>query len=425
VTLESDLEPSIDAVNARPLGARVRFGGRVTARDDTSARVEDAFAAVIVEGAGLPEPGALVRIEGVRTAAGVVAGEVVEPSPLPSPPLRVSRSASVKREREPEAFPRAGGEFRAMTDHARLRARGLRLRAEVLRGIRGYFDARGFLEVETPAAVPSPGMDLHLTALEVRGMRAERWLVTSPEYQMKRLLVGGLTRIYQTCRAFRADESGSRHQPEFAMLEWYRAFEDAESVMRDTEALVAELARARHGSPTLPGSQGPIDVTTPWERMPVARAFEVYAGLDVWSVLPDEEAFFRILVDRIEPQLGRVRPVFLTEWPASMASLAQLIPGRTPAVADRFEAFVDGMELCNGFGELTDAAEQRARLVADQEERRRLGMTVHVLDERFLAALEEGMPPSGGNALGIDRLVMLLLGARDLREVIAFPEERV
>lgn len=400
------IEPSIEAVNARPLGARVRFGGRITARDGVCARVEDAIAAVLVDTSSAPEEGTLVLVDGARTESGVRA-DSVEPVGGGAP------------------FPRSGGEFRALTDTARLRARGLRMRAEVLRGIRTYFDARGFLEVETPSAVPSPGMDLHLAALEVRGMRKERWLVTSPEYQMKRLLVGGLSRIYQTCRAFRADESGTRHQPEFAMLEWYRAFEDAESVMRDTEELVATLAIARHGTATLPGSAGPIDVTAPWERLPVADAFTRYAGLDVWQVLPDEEEFFRILVDRIEPQLGRTRPVFLTEWPASMASLARLIPGRTPAVADRFEAFVDGMELCNGFGELTDAAEQRARLTHDQEERARLGMTVHLLDERFLSALEEGMPPSGGNALGIDRLVMLLLGARDLRDVIAFPEERV
>lgn len=406
-SLASTLEPSIDSVNARPPGARVRFGGRVTARDGTSARIEDAFGAVIVTTGAPPEEGTLVVVDGTRSASGVLAGHV----------------EAVGAARVP--FPRAGGEFRALTDSGRLRARGLRARAEVLRGIRAYFDAQGFLEVETPSAVLSPGMDLHLTALEVRGIGAERWLVTSPEYQMKRLLVGGLSRIYQTGRAFRADESGARHQPEFSMLEWYRGFEDAESVMRDTEELVQGLAIARHGTATLPGGEGPIDVTAPWQRLPVSQAFESLAGVDMWQVLPDEESFFRTLALVIEPKLGRSRPVFLTEWPASMASLARLIPGRTPPVADRFEAFVDGMELCNGFGELTCPVEQRARLERDRAERARLGLTVHALDERFLSSLEEGMPPSGGNALGIDRLVMLLLGAQDLREVMGFPQDRI
>lgn len=398
---------SVEQVLASAPGTSVRFGGRVTARDDAHVRVEDALAAVLVRGAFEGVEGTLVVVVGERTTEGVTAN-AIESVHAPS-----------------VAFPRPGGDVRALTDHGRRRARALVARRRVLAGIRRFFEGRGFLEVETPSAVPSPGMDLHLGALEVRGLAGPRWLATSPEYQMKRLLAGGLHRIYQLGRAFRADESGVRHQPEFTMLEWYRGFEDAEAVMRDTEELVLALSEEMNGAARLDGSRGPIDVTTPWERLPVAEAFRRYASVDVASVLPDEERFFRILVEQIEPELGRTRPVFLTEWPLSMASLARVVPGSDPPVADRFEAFVDSLELCNGFGELTDPVEQRTRFEHDQRERARLGLPVYPLDERFLAALEEGMPPSGGNALGVDRLVMLLTGVRDLRDVIAFSDERL
>lgn len=410
--MSADLLASVEQVHRSPEGAAVRFGGRVTACGGGALRVDDALASVLVAWADAQVEGSLVVVTGVRTARGVDA-------------------SSVERVAAPmAAFPRAGGEFRALTDHARRRAGSLVRRAEILRGIRRFFDGLGFLEVETPSAVPSPGMDLHLSALEVRGLRgadgpAARWLATSPEYQMKRLLAGGLSRIYQLGRSYRADESGSRHQPEFTMLEWYRGFEDVEAVMRDTEQLVAALALETRGSTTIEGSRGPIDLAAPWERLTVRDAFARYAQLDVFAVLPDEERFFRVLVEQIEPELGRTRPVLLTEWPASMASLARLIPGSDPPVAERFEAFVDSLELCNGFGELTDPVEQRARFGADQRARRALGLDVYPIDERFLGALEEGLPPSGGNALGVDRLVMLLTGARDLRDVIAFSDERL
>jgi lysyl-tRNA synthetase class 2 len=331
-------------------------------------------------------------IEGVRTASGVEASGVEVLRPALS------------------SFP--GVDRRALGP----RAEALWARAAILDRVRAWFTERDFLHVETPCAVPSPGLDVHLSALEVGGLRAPRWLATSPEYQMKRLLVAGHPRIFQIGRAFRADESGHLHQPEFAMLEWYRAFAGASDVMRDTEALVASLATKTTS----------LDVATPWERLTVADAFDRHAGIALETVLPDEERFFSILVDRIEPKLGLDRPVFLTEWPASMASLARVVPGsRGTMVADRFEAYVNGIELCNGFGELTDPVEQRRRLEHDQRERARLGLPVYPIDERFLAALDEGMPPSGGNALGLDRLVMLLLGARDVRDVIAFPDDRL
>jgi lysyl-tRNA synthetase class 2 len=301
----------------------------------------------------------------------------------------------------------------------------LRGRARAARGVRDFFDARGFLEVETPLMVPSPGLEVHLDAFEVRGAGEPRWLITSPEYHMKRLLAGGASRIYQLAKCFRRGEAGHLHQPEFTMLEWYRAPGGSADVMADTEQLVAELARAASGgSAELSGVHAPCDVTPPWPRRTVAELFERLAGLEVQEVLPDEERFFRIWIERIEPHLGRGRPVFVTGWPAPMASLARLDP-EDPSIADRFEAYVDGVELCNGFGELVDPDEQRRRLQNDQNRRQQLGKPVYPLDERFVQALEDGIPPSGGNALGFDRLVMLLLGARDIRDVVAFDVERL
>ncbi len=390
-----------------PAGTSLEVGGRITLREGRRARIEDALDAIDAQGEGWPEEGSLVVVGGTRTEQGIAVG----------------RLEVVGRPTAP--FPRAGGEVRALTDGGRRRARALVARHTVLDAIRTFFRDRGFVEVETPCAVPSPGLDVHLAALGVTGLRAERWLATSPEYQMKRLLVGGMPRIFQLGRAFRADESGARHQPEFTLLEWYRGFSHAEAVMRDTEELVLALALELNGTSEVTTERGPLDVQTPWERLPVAHAFARYAGADLAEVLPDEERFFRILVEQVEPELGRGRPVFLTEWPPTMASLARLVPGSSPPVADRFEAFVDTLELCNGFGELTDPVEQRRRLEHDRLERARLGLPVYPLDERFVSALEEGMPPSGGNALGVDRLLMLLTGARDLRDVIAFPDDRL
>ena len=385
---------SIRAATEVAAGTRVRVGGRIVLRDGDRARLSDALGAIDVFGATWPDEGALVEVEGLRSARGIEV-ETIQVHFVPS------------------RFGHASSEHHAIG----ARARALETRAKILASIRAYFASQAFLEVETPCAVPSPGLDLHLAALSVGGLRSERWLATSPEYQMKRLLVGGLPRIFQLGRAFRRDESGHRHQPEFTMLEWYRAYEDAESVMRDTEQLVGTATSAIDFA---------RDLSPPWPRIPVARAFETYAGIAMRDVLPDEEKFFRILTERIEPRLGIEKPVFLTEWPTSMASLARVVRGSTgELVADRFEAYVDGMELCNGFGELTDPAEQRRRLEHDRSERARLGLDVYPLDERFLAALEEGMPPAGGNALGVDRLVMLLSGASDVRDVIAFPDDRL
>lgn len=271
--------------------------------------------------------------------------------------------------------------------------------------------------------VPSPGLEVHLDAIAVRPATGPRWLHTSPEYQMKRLLGEGLERIYQICKCFRKGERGHLHHEEFAMLEWYRAAAGSSEVMADTEQLVAALASGPEGArPTVQVQGRWVDVTPPWERVTVEEAFRRHAEVDVWALLDDEEAFFRTFVERVQPSLGQQRATFLVAWPAPMASLARLDPD-DPRVADRFEAFIGGIELCNGFGELVDPVEQRRRLERDQADRRRLGKPVYPLDERFLEALERGIPPSGGNALGLDRLIMLLLGEDGLDEVVAIPPE--
>ncbi|MCA9578825.1 MAG: EF-P lysine aminoacylase GenX [Myxococcales bacterium] len=316
-----------------------------------------------------------------------------------------------------------------MHDDDGRRLKNVVLRARLMRAVRHYFDDQGFVEVETPLAVPSPGLDTHLDAFELGGARAPRWLITSPEYQMKRLLAGGLTRIYQTCRCFRRDEAGALHQPEFSMLEWYRGGAGADDVMADTEALVAHAAWALRGGGDealrVPGRTQVIDLSPPWPRLTVAEAFRRYADADADALArTDETRFFDVYTAEVEPQLGRDKPVFLTHWPASMASLARLVPA-DPAHAERFEAIVDGVELCNGFGELIDAAEQERRLRRDQDARRDAGLPVYPIDERFLDALREGLPPSGGNALGLDRLLMLLTGATHIDDVCAIPHDRL
>ncbi len=292
----------------------------------------------------------------------------------------------------------------------------LELRAGAFSAIRRFFGEREFIEVDTPSVVPSPGLDPHLAAFEVRTPKGKPvgWLATSPEYQMKRLLSAGAKRIFQLSRSYRADEQGQHHEREFTMLEWYRADAGSEDVIRDTEALVAFVAESL--------DQPAPEVQPPWERMTVEDALQFHANVTLESLVDDEESFFRVWVEQVQPRLGGEQPVVVTDWPASMASLARI---KDNGMADRFEAFYRGVELCNGFGELTDPDEQRRRFERDQEQRRALGVAVYPIDERFLDALKSGMPESGGNALGVERLLMLLLGADSIQAVMPFPEERL
>lgn len=300
-------------------------------------------------------------------------------------------------------------------------------RSELLAGTRAFFAGRGFTEVETPVLVPSPGMDLHLDAFPVDAGRAgRRYLATSPEYQMKRLLAGAGAgepgrRHYQITRAFRRGELGVRHNPEFTLLELYRAPGTMEDVIRDTEQLVARLTG---GFVQLGARARAVDVRPPLPRLAVADAFERWAGVPARDVVElaeaDEDQFYRLLVERVEPALeAEPRGVFLWDYPACQASLARRRPG-APELAERFELYVAGVELCNGFGELVDPAEQRARFEADAAARAAAGLDVYPVDEALLEALAH-VPPAGGVAIGLDRVFALACGSTSIADVIAFP----
>ncbi|WP_428484062.1 EF-P lysine aminoacylase EpmA [Rhodopila sp.] len=328
----------------------------------------------------------------------------------------------------------------------------LRRRAALTDAVRGFFHARSYTEVETPYAVATPGEEVHLrpfATLRERpdGSHENLWLHTSPEFGMKRLLVAQAGPIFQFARVWRNGEAGALHAPEFTMLEWYRPGAGLDDLIGETVSLLRAV---------LPGVVTCRGVTTDLgriERMTVAEAFSRHAGVDLLAIGEDapalaaaagtrlrdgetwEDLFFRLLLERIEPHLGRDHATFLTHWPAAQAALARRDPA-DPRVAERFELFVCGIELANAFVELTDPVEQRARFVADRA--RRHGMTDPgvtkpnvtkpgvigtdwPLDEDFLTALAFGMPPSAGIALGFDRLAMIAAGAGRISQVLWLP----
>ncbi len=318
------------------------------------------------------------------------------------------------------------------------RAANLRTRGDILDATRAFFRARGFTEVETPALQLSPGLEPHLRPFATRlaeplgaGERT-MYLHTSPEYAMKKLLAAGIARPYQLARVFRNGERGALHHPEFTMLEWYRANETYDAIMADCLDLLAAAA------PHLRRGELACDARAPAERLTVAQAFARHADIDVLATAGDagclaaearrigvdpggtddwEDIFFKVFLDRIEPKFGHPAPTLLTEYPASMAALARLKPGN-PRVAERFELYVCGVELANGFGELDDPGEQRRRFDSDRARRRALyGDEGPPIDEDFLAALA-AMPPAAGVALGFDRLVMLATGAARIEDVL-------
>jgi lysyl-tRNA synthetase class 2 len=272
------------------------------------------------------------------------------------------------------------------------------------------------LEVETPLRIPSPAPERHIDP-EPSG---NRFLITSPELQMKRLVAAGYERVFQICRCFRRGERGSRHLPEYTMLEWYRTGARLDALMADCEALLVGAREAVGDSPPGNALEAGVDFAPPFERMEVQEAFSRFAG---WrpGALPDPHRFDRDLVDKVEPALPGKRPVFLVGYPRSMASLARIDPADDER-AERVELYAGGLELANGFCELTCAVEQRERFERESAERAAAGKTVAPLDEYFLEALAQGLPEAAGMALGIDRLVMLLTGAREIDEVVAFPE---
>jgi lysyl-tRNA synthetase class 2 len=311
----------------------------------------------------------------------------------------------------------------------------LRLRARLLARTRAFFAARGVVEVETPQLSAATVTDLHLASLATvvsgagRGGRRTLYLQTSPEYSMKRLLAAGSGPIYQLARAFRDGEAGSRHNPEFTLLEWYRPGFDHHALMDEVEALLSELlgtaAAERFSYRDLFRQHLGVDPLA----SPVADLDRAAAAGGIRSPAfetGDRDGRLDLLLSHlIEPRLARDRPTFVYDYPASQAALARLRtdPDGT-AVAERFEVFAGGLELANGFHELADAAEQRRRFEADLARRRAAGLPEPPIDERLLAALAAGLPDCAGVALGFDRLVMLAAGVRTIAEVIAFPLDR-
>lgn len=325
----------------------------------------------------------------------------------------------------------------------------LRRRARLVAETRGFFSARGYTEVETPSLVPVPGMEVHLRAfrsawrphLGAGGAARTLWLRTSPELALKRLLVAGAGPVFELARVWRNGEAGTLHAPEFTMLEWYRPGLPFAGLMDETEAFVRAVC------PPVVGHAGvETDLRLPFRRLTVAQAFaEHCGGIDILATEGDaarlraearsagiaprdgegwEDLFFRLLLERVEPRIGRDRATFLTHWPAPQAALARRDPADGRA-ALRFELYAAGVELANAFDELTDAAEQRARFVRDVAERRRLHGDAEdgswEVDEDFLRALEHGMPAGSGIALGFDRLAMLASGARRIEDVLWLP----
>jgi lysyl-tRNA synthetase class 2 len=344
----------------------------------------------------------------------------------------------------------------------------LRARRRVLAALRGHLESDDFVEVETAILQVSPGNETHLHAFATElagpgGGRRPLYLHTSPEFACKKLLAAGERRIFEFARVFRNRERGALHHPEFTMLEWYRTGEPVEALMEDCENFLA-IAAAAAGTDRFMFRGREADPAAPPERITVAEAFSLYAGIDLMATLgtgrpdvrksdtgkpdagkpggrpPDRDGlavqaraagirladddtwsdiFSRILVERVEPRIGNGRATFLTEYPAHEAALARPKPS-DPRVAERFELFACGVELANGFGELTDPALQRLRLDAEMDRKERLYGERYPIDEDFLAALAR-MPPASGCALGFDRLVMLAARAARIDQVMWTP----
>ncbi len=321
-------------------------------------------------------------------------------------------------------------------------------RNRITSAIRAWFEAREFVEVETPALQVSPGNEAHLhafatEAIDLSGVRAPLYLRTSPEFAAKKLLAAGEPRTFELARVWRNRERGPLHHPEFTLLEWYRTGEPYETLMADCADLLA-LAAETAGSKTLSFRGESIDPTDEPERVTLAEAFDRFAGIDLLARLDDRDAlaaaaqaqgvriaaddtwadvFSRILVEKIEPNLGRERATILCEYPVSEAALARP-KASDPRVAERFELYACGVELANCFGELTDPAEQRRRFEAEMAEKQRVYGERYPIDEDFLTALAS-MPQASGGALGLDRLVMLATGASRIEQVLWAPVAEV
>jgi len=294
----------------------------------------------------------------------------------------------------------------------------LQRRARIIDTIRKFFVHNEYLEVETPIRIPAPAPEAHIDAVESGGW----FLQTSPELCMKRLLAAGIHRIFQICKCFRQGERGRLHLPEMTLLEWYRVDSNYLDLMDECEALINTIARLNGSQEDILFYQGKeIKLIPPWPRLSVSDAFEKFSPIPLNTAL-EQGQFDDIMVERIEPNLGQTQPVFLYDYPASRGALARLKP-QDLRYAERFELYIGGLEICNAFSELSDPIEQRERFERQQDHRRKSGKPVYPMPQKFLAALGN-MPAAAGNALGIDRLVMLFSDSKQIDDVVAFtPEE--
>jgi lysyl-tRNA synthetase class 2 len=295
--------------------------------------------------------------------------------------------------------------------------RNLKLRARIIQAIRQFFIDDDYLEVETPYRIPAPAPEENIDAQP----SGDWFLHTSPELCMKRLMAAGYPRIFQICKCFRHNERGAKHLPEMTLLEWYTAGGTYADVMDQCEKMVRFIARqiAQDGGICFQGNK--ISLNSPWTRTSVTKIFDQFATASL-DVALKENRFDELLGLEIEPRLGLDKPIFIYDYPASHAALARLKP-EDRSLAERFELYIGGLELCNGFSELTDAVEQKIRFEREQQRRRLSGKPLYPLPEKFLQALPD-MPEAGGNAFGIDRLVMLFADTLHIDDVVAFiPEE--
>jgi len=303
----------------------------------------------------------------------------------------------------------------------------LRLRASVMAAIRAFFAERDVLEVETPALSRAGITDLQLEPVAARAHAlgtAPLYLTTSPEYAMKKLLAAGTGDIFQVCRVYRDGELGRWHQPEFTLLEWYRVGWNEAELMAEVEALLNTVLQGhRPLTPTVTMSyreafRSLLGVDAMGDPIAIGHALKA-RGVDVPAGIGDDSLLDLALSTAIAPQLQATGITFIYDYPQSQAALARIKPG-SPPVAARFEAFFGGLELANGFDELTDEAEQRARFESELEQRRKNALPVPPIDEAFLAALSHGLPSCAGVAVGLDRLVALAAGIETVAETMSF-----
>jgi len=297
------------------------------------------------------------------------------------------------------------------------RKKALQHRARIIQTIRHFFILQDYLEVETPHRISAPAPESHIDAIG----SGSWFLHTSPELCMKRMMAAGYEKLFQICRCWRERERGNQHVPEFTLLEWYRAHCDYKSLMEECEALIQTVASTIGVAGKIVYRNQEINLTGPWKRISVQEAFQCYTQTSMTEALR-RDLFDEIMVNDIEPRLGLGKPTFIYDYPAQRGALARL-KSEDKTVAERFELYMGGLELANGFSELVDEEEQRKRFHQENENRRILGKPIYPVPEKFLSELGD-MPPSAGIALGIDRLVMVFLDAKSIDEVVAFtPEE--